>query len=344
VHQNKGKEKNRKNTTKQNRLGILLKQPKNNNELLEKYHQYLRLNYHKKTTIDNYYYHVRKFVRWINKPINQITQNDMLNWKEYITHTFKINGNTRRIYSVNHFVRWIGKWELTVPLPKGELINRKVLSEKELNDYLWVSKSDSLLHVIALLQIDGVLRPSEISQIKISNIDLDNHRLYFDSTKTGNNYIIISPRLKEAIENYLPYRKPLPEYSDFLIIGTYGYSKGKATAPQGTFIRHCTKKIARLAGITKHITPYTIRASAITNDFNNNVNPLVIQRKCRHKQIEYTLRYCHIDDDAVLKHFKIQKVVKPTMKNDAISIGTNKREIRWIDNHISFSADNLPGE
>ena len=80
--------------------------------------------------------------------------------------------------------------------------------------------------------------------------------------------------VKEAIENYLPHSKPLPEYSDFLILGTYGFYKGKATSPQGTFMRNCTKKIARMAGITKHVTPYLIRASAITLDFNNNVNPL----------------------------------------------------------------------
>jgi hypothetical protein len=41
-------------------------------QILEKYNQYLNLNYRKKTTIQNYYYHVRKFLQWMNKSVNRI--------------------------------------------------------------------------------------------------------------------------------------------------------------------------------------------------------------------------------------------------------------------------------
>ena len=38
-------------------------------DLLTKYRKYLDLNYRKKTTILNYYYYVRLFLKWINKPL-----------------------------------------------------------------------------------------------------------------------------------------------------------------------------------------------------------------------------------------------------------------------------------
>lgn len=60
-------------------------------DILTKYRQHLDLNYRKKTTIMNYYYYVRLFLRWINKPLKDITHEDMLNWKGYLIHTFNKN-------------------------------------------------------------------------------------------------------------------------------------------------------------------------------------------------------------------------------------------------------------
>ena len=54
------------------------------------------------------------------------------------------------------------------------------------------------------------------------------------------------------------------------------------------------------------MTPYVIKPSVITNDFNKNINPRIIQRKARHKNIETTLQYDHTDDEMVKRHFTQQ--------------------------------------
>jgi len=276
---------------------------KDESETLEKYHQYLNLNYRKKTTIQNYYYHVRKFLQWMNKPINEVTNDDMLNWKGYLLHKYMKNGNARRVASANHFTKWLKRTDLKIPVPCQEHSNKIVLSEQELNDYLESSKDNPFWHVIALFQIDGLLRPSEFSYIKLSNLDLDNQNLYLDDTKTGDNYIILSPRLIEAINNYLPYRRPKLEFEDYLIIIPDGTYKGKVPKPFGGFINRTTKQIAQKAGITKYVAPYIIKPSSITLDFNKQVNPKIIQRKARHKKIETTLRYDHVSDDMVREYY-----------------------------------------
>ena len=271
--------------------------------LLTKYRHYLDLNYRKKTTIMNYYYYVRLFLRWINKPLKDVTHEDMLNWKGYLIHTFKKNGNARRVMSVNHFTKWLERTDLKLAVPGQEHSNKIVLSEQELKDYIETSKENPLWHMIALFQIDGLLRPSEFSILKISNMDLNNQTFYLDNTKTGNNYIILSPRLVDAIKNYLPYREPLPEYEDFLVILPDGTYKGKAPQPFGGFIKKQTKKIAQKAGITKYVAPYIIKPSSITCDFNKQVNPKIIQRKARHSKIETTLQYDHVSDEMVREYF-----------------------------------------
>jgi integrase len=276
-------------------------------DLLTKYRQYLDLNYRKKTTIMNYYYYVRLFLRWINKPLKDVAHEDMLNWKGYLIHTFKKNGNARRIMSVNHFTKWLERSDLKLAVPGQEHSNKIVLSEQELNEYLEASKENPLWHMIALFQIDGLLRPSEFSFLKICNMDLGNQTFYLDDTKTGNNYIILSPRLVEAIKNYLPHREPLSEFTDYLVILPHGTYKGKAPQPFGGFIKKQTKLIAQKAGITKYVAPYIIKPSSITCDFNKQVNPKIIQRKARHSKIETTLQYDHVSDDMVKEYFEKQR-------------------------------------
>jgi len=274
------------------------------NDILKKYRQYLDLNYRKKTTILNYYYYVRLFLKWINKSLKDITHDDMLNWRGYLIHTFKKNGNARRVMSVNHFTKWLERSDLKLAVPGQEHSNKIVLSEQELTQYIETSKENPLWHMIALFQIDGLLRSSEFSILKISNMDLDNQTFYLNDTKTGNNYIILSPRLVGAIKNYLPYREPLPEYEDYLVIIPHGTYKGKAPQPFGGFIKKQTKLIAQKAGITKYVAPYIIKPSSITCDFNKQVNPKIIQRKARHRKIETTLQYDHVSDEMVREYFK----------------------------------------
>ena len=276
-------------------------------DILTKYRQHLDLNYRKKTTILNYYYYVRLFLKWINKQLKDITHEDMLNWKGYLIHTFKKNGNARRVMSVNHFTKWMERIDLKIPVPGQEHSNKIVLSEQELNQYVESSKEYPLWHMIALFQIDGLLRPSEFSILKNSNMDLDNQTFYLNDTKTGNNYIILSPRLVEAIKNYLPYREPLPEYEDYLVILPDGTYKGKAPQPFGGFIKKQTKIIAQKAGITKYVAPYIIKPSSITYDFNKHINPKIIQRKARHSKIETTLQYDHVSDEMVREYFEKQQ-------------------------------------
>lgn len=307
---------------------------KENSIILKKYYNYLQLNFHKKTTIQNYYYQVRVFLKWINKPVEKISSKTILNWKKYITRNFKKNGNQRRVYSVNHFLKWLGKDELCLPTLGHEQPNRKILSDGELNSYMEASKNNPLLHVISLFQIDGFLRPSEFSLLRISNIDFGNSKFYIDGTKTGNNYIIISPRLKKAIITYLSIRKPLRKYREYLMIIPEGRCKGTPPKPFGSFIRTHTRKIAESAGIKRHVAPYLVRASAITSDFNNYVNPRIIQRKARHKNLKTTIVYSYANDEMVMEHFEKQQGETEKSDEQASGIYTNCEFSYQVDNQL----------
>lgn len=276
-----------------------------NKEILEKYKRYLRGKYRKINTWRAEFYQVRGFMNYVNKPVGKLTEKDMEDWRIHLNQTYKRNSQVRIISSVNQFLKHHNIEHLKQPIPKMEQSNKKTLSQSEFDRYLKASESKPLWHLIALLQTDGLLRPGEFSNLKLSNIDWENKRFYLDDTKTGNNYIIISPMIEKALEEYLPYRDPLQEYKDYLIIIPSGKYKGRPPSPQYTsYIRGVTKRIAAKAGILKKVTPYeTIKPTAITLDFDNYVNPKIIQRKARHKNIKTTLLYDHTDDKKLLEHF-----------------------------------------
>jgi site-specific recombinase XerD len=112
--------------------------------------------------------------------------------------------------------------------------------------------------------------------------------------------------MKEAYKDYLKHRLTprFPEHNDYLIIIDQGSNYGlPIITGRSDFIWRQTKKIAVNAGFTRSVYPYLIKPSAITDGFNQQMNPKILQRQARHKNIETTLRYDHSTDEMVKDYF-----------------------------------------
>ncbi|GAH72482.1 unnamed protein product, partial [marine sediment metagenome] len=118
----------------------------------------------------------------------------------------------------------------------------------------------------------------------------------------------MSPRFEQAVIDYLKVReKPKDRFKDYLFINKIGRYKGEKLLSVSV-VRRITKKTALRAGITRTVTPYkTIKPSAITLRLNDKVNPRIVQRIARHKDIKTTLIYDHSDDNDALEYLKHQE-------------------------------------
>jgi site-specific recombinase XerD len=279
-------------------------------DIMEEYQNYLRGKYRKIHTQKNYYRFVNDFQKWLNekkgKSLEKLKPEDTHEYRAYCQERFTVNGNVGRICALNNFTgKFLGREDLLVHAPESEYVNKLVLSRDELDRYVAAAETP-LEKLVVSLQVDGLLRPAEICELKLDNIDFENRKLYLDDTKSGNNYIIMSRSLVDRLTEYKQHRVQPKKKEDKnnLIIIDKGNRKGlPPTSTRPDFVYNLTKKLAVRAKIDRNVYPYLIKPSVITNYFNENVNPKTIQRMARHKYIETTLRYDHTDDMTVKDFF-----------------------------------------
>lgn len=296
-----------------------------NEEVMKKYQKYLRGRYRKSHTRKNYYRFVNDFQEWLydtkEKDIEELTPEDTRDYRAYCQEKYSVNGNVGRLSALNNFTgKFLERKDLLIHAPDSEPSNKQVLSKEELDKYVTAAETP-LEKMVVSLQVDGLLRPAEICELKIDNIDFENRKLYLDDTKSGNNYIIMSRSLADKITDYRVHRvsPKHKEDEDRLIIIDKGNRQGlPPTSSRPDFVYNLTKRLAVRARIKRNVCPYLIKPSVITNYFNENVNPKTIQRMARHRYIETTLRYDHTDDMTV-KEFLDRKNNKPkaTINDDS---------------------------
>jgi len=314
---------NGKKTFVQTQLDETIRQIKQKtNSILESYWQFLRRKYRSDHTRKNNMKFVKLFLKWLKETksisLEHLTPDDTQDYKAFCLDTYKINGNVGRLNAINNFVDdFLKRPELRITAPRSVQVNKQVLSEEELERYKRCAMTP-LEQLIVTYQIDGLLRPGEFYKLRLSLHDINNQILYLDDTKTGNNSVILTPNMIKAFHNYLPHRiqPKRHEDDDILIIIDRGSKYGLAPSPDSDFIYRHTKQIAMRAGFGRSVYPYLIKPSAITDGFNQQVNPKVLQRQARHKHIETTLRYDYASDQMTKEFFNRKQ--RPQLKDEQV--------------------------
>ncbi len=136
------------------------------------------------------------------------------------------------------------------------------------------------------------LRVSEVANIKLSDINFEAG--FLRSTGKGGKERIV-PIGKQAIEWVQRYRHEVrssfakAESLGEVFLSTRGQPLSRKT------IWVLVKKYARAAGITKTITPHTLRHSFATHLLQNGADLRVIQEMLGHADISTTQVYTHVD-------------------------------------------------
>ena len=146
------------------------------------------------------------------------------------------------------------------------------------------------LLVIELLFSTG-MRVSEISNLKIKNVDLKSKNIYVYGKGSKERIMCLANNsIEKLLEQYLDTRKNSSEYFFTNKLGNH-YSAQS--------IRNMVNTYAKAAGVEMHITPHMFRHTFATALLDEDVNIRYIQQLLGHSSIVTTQIYTHISTNKI---------------------------------------------
>ena len=154
-------------------------------------------------------------------------------------------------------------------------------------------KDESLRnHAIIETLYGSGLRVSELVDARISRLDLNERLLIVEGKGSKERIVPVSPVASELIEEWLLQRSGLnikPEGNDILFLNRRGRPLTRV------MIFYIIRDLAALAGITKKVSPHTLRHSFATHLLEGGANLRAIQEMLGHETIATTELYLHLD-------------------------------------------------
>ncbi len=149
------------------------------------------------------------------------------------------------------------------------------------------------------------LRVSELCNLRLSDLFLDDGFIKVKGKGSKERLVPISPKAVKELRLYFFDRNtwiiPL-EYQDYVFITIRRSIKNIGRI----MVFHIIKTLAEKAGITKEISPHTLRHSFATHLLEGGANLRTIQAMLGHESIATTEIYTHIDRsrlrDEILQH------------------------------------------
>lgn len=151
--------------------------------------------------------------------------------------------------------------------------------------------------ILELLFSTG-LRVSELAKLKKEDINLDKSEFSVKGKGGKVRVVFVDMEAKNAVKQYLDARQ---DKSDYLFI-SYGHSLSPIPStlypspitPRS--IQRMMKKYALAAGITKEVTPHTMRHSFATDLLQNGADLRAVQKLLGHTSVMTTEIYTHVTD------------------------------------------------
>lgn len=150
--------------------------------------------------------------------------------------------------------------------------------------------------IIELLFSSG-LRVSELVNLNRDHINTKRREFMVRGKGKKDRPVFISQSAADWVEQYLAIRQ------DTLAPLFIGYSRNVEANTSGNFrrltarsIQRMVSRYARLAGITKHVSPHTMRHSFATDLLMNGADLRSVQTMLGHSDISTTQIYTHVTD------------------------------------------------
>lgn len=239
---------------------------------------------------------VRKYRLWLNRYVNN--NDDILATITQSYHLIALRGFLR--YLSNRDIDSLSPDKITLPKVSRKQVT--FLYRDEITRLL--AEIDTATEqglrdraIIELLFSSG-LRVSELVGLNRDNINLKRREFMVRGKGQKDRPVFISQAAADHINNYLETR------TDSLPALFISYSRNVSPETTGDYRRLTARSVqrmlgqyTRLAGITKHVSPHTMRHSYATDLLMNGADIRSVQSMLGHSNISTTQVYTHVTDE-----------------------------------------------
>jgi site-specific recombinase XerD len=160
-----------------------------------------------------------------------------------------------------------------------------VLSKEEVVNLLRCTQNLKHRVILALIYSAG-LRIGDLINLRIQDMDIDRRQIIVKNGKgRKDRYIIMANSFVPLLHNYLNTYMPEEYFAE-------GIERGKKYTSGS--VRNFLGRSCRLAGISKKVTPHTLRHSYATHLLEFGVDLRYIQELLGHSSPETTMIYTHV--------------------------------------------------
>jgi site-specific recombinase XerD len=266
-------------------------------------------------TISNYDHYLQRLVKFSDDcDIAKLDAEMIRQWRLHLNRTKDVSGNeltkttqNYHLIALRSLLKYLAKRDIKA-LDSAKIELAKVARPKV--TYLETEEVERLLYVIdttnpiglrdrAIIELlfSGGLRVSELVSLNTDHINTERREFMVRGKGQKDRPIFISEQAADWVNRYLQTRHD--DYNPLFI----HYSGTQDNAEGGLYTRltvrsvqRLVKRYAKAAGITKDVSPHTLRHSFATDLLQNGADIRSVQGLLGHANIATTQIYTHITD------------------------------------------------
>ncbi|MEI6494440.1 MAG: site-specific tyrosine recombinase/integron integrase [bacterium] len=243
---------------------------------------------------------VRQYRLWLNRQLGVKT-------KGLAPANLKKNTQNYHLIALRVFLKYLTKRGVTsmapdrIELAKTPGRDLDLITEQELGRLLAgpdknkeADKAKTLRDkaMIELLFSTG-LRVSELCSLDRDSINLARDEFSIRGKGEKIRLVFLSDRARKVLKEYLDKRK---DVNEAMFVGLSAINKAKSERLTPRSVERIVKAYAIKAGISKKVTPHTIRHSFATDLLQNGADIRSVQMMLGHSSVSTTQIYTHVTD------------------------------------------------
>ena len=252
-----------------------------------------RRNY-AQNTVKGYLRIVQDFAQYFHQPPDKLGPDHLRQYQAHLFQDKKLNAGTVQQYVAAlrfFFNKTLKRHYLLddLPMPKRHRKLPEILSPDEVA--LLIGAASNLFHQTILMTLYSTgMRRAELCNLKTTDIDSERMMVHIHQGKGGRDRDVpLSQKLLETLRVYWRWMKP----KTYLFPGTV--DNWRADVPVTTKVPwEACHQAAQRAGITKHVSPHTLRHCYATHLLESGADLRTIQILLGHAKLEHTAIYLHL--------------------------------------------------